>query len=256
MKYVRFQAEHGQINLGILKNGKIQKLEGDFFEEGKVVDEEYDLNCVRLLAPICPGKIIGIGANYRSFLDANKRDYPLRPKLFVKPSTTVIGDHDSILCPDSNHKICFEGEIGVVIRRKCSCISAENAKDYIFGYTCINDVTDRTMLEEDGIWDRGKGLDTFLPMGPCIEDEVDGMDVMLETRVNGTVRQHMSTSDMYFGIPELLAYISRHITLCPGDVIATGTPNGAGAFHIGDVVEIEIEGIGVLTNKMIERGVL
>ena len=123
----------------------------------------------------------------------------------------------------------------------------------VFGYTCVNDVTDRTMLEEDGIWDRGKGVNTFFPIGPCITDEIDGMNVELETRVNGEVRQHRNTSDMYFSISQLIAYISNYMTLNPGDVIATGTPVGTGCLNILDTVEVEIKGIGILRNQMIER---
>ena len=127
--------------------------------------------------------------------------------------------------------------------------------DYIFGYTCINDVTDRTMVAEDGIWERGKGSDTFAPIGPCIttKDELDGMDALIETRLNGKVVQHMKSSDMFFDIHKLIEYISRTMTLEPGDIIATGTPVGAGVMNIGDEIEIEIEKIGVLKNRFAER---
>lgn len=253
MRYVRFQIGSGMINTGIQNGDTIRRVEGSLFGPFRVTFEEYDLNSIRILPPLCPGKIVGIGANYRSFLDSMKREYPSRPKIFLKPSSSIIADGEDIICPNPTHVVTFEGELGVVIGKPCSHVPEKNAMSYVFGYTCINDLTDRTMLEEDGIWTRGKGLDTFSPIGPCITDETDGMDIMIETRVNGRVMQHMSTADMYFSISELISYISRHMTLLPGDLIATGTPAGSGPLSIGDSVEVEIEGIGVLHNKMIER---
>ena len=253
MKYIRFRVGNGPVCSGILKGGQVRRLEGDIFHGYRETFEEYELQSVRLLAPVQPGKIVGVGANYRSFLDAKKREYPKHPRIFLKPASSVIGNQEKILCPDGSHEVHFEGELGVVIGKICSKVSEKKAMDYVFGYTCINDVTDRTMLEEDGIWARGKGADTFAPVGPCITDEIDGMHVELETRVNGEVRQHDNTSDMYFTIPQLIAYISDSMTLNPGDVIATGTPVGTGRLNLQDTVEVEIQGIGILKNQMIER---
>ena len=253
MKYVRFQIGGGIINTGILYGNHIRRVEGSLFGPVRMTFEEYDLKKIRIMPPLYPGKIVGIGANYRSFLDSTKREPPSRPKIFLKPSSSVIADGEDIICPDPSHVVSFEGELGVVIGKPCTRVPEKNAMSCVFGYTCINDLTDRTMLEEDGIWARGKGLDTFSPVGPCITDETDGMDLMIETRVNGRVMQHMSTADMYFSIPELISYISRHMTLLPGDLIATGTPAGSGCLSIGDTVEVEIQGIGALHNKMIER---
>lgn len=254
MRYVRFQVGNGPANFGILTGGRIRRLKGGLFENCQPTFEEYDFQNTRILAPLNPGKIVGIGANYRSFLDAAKKEYPKRPKIFLKPSTSVIGNGESIVCPDAGHRIHFEGELAVVIGRVCSQVSEKEALSYVFGYTCFNDVTDRTMMDEDGIWTRAKGQDTFSPMGPCIvAGEVDGMNLMLETRVNGEIRQHMNTSDMYFSIPELISFVSKNMTLLPGDVIATGTPVGAGPIAVGDTVEVEIEQIGLLTNRMMER---
>lgn len=253
MKYVRFQIGNGPANTGILKGDRIRRVEGRLFDDCRVTFEEYDLKSTRILPPLWPGKIVGIGANYRSFLDSMKREYPSHPKMFLKPSTSVIGDGEHIICPNRDHVISFEGELGVVIGKPCSHVSQKNAMSYVFGFTCINDLTDKTMLLEDGIWSRGKGLDTFSPIGPCITDETDVLDLTIQTRLNGQVQQHMSTLDMYFSVPELISYISRHMTLLPGDLIATGTPAGSGPLSVGDTVEVEIEGIGVLHNKMIER---
>ena len=253
MRYIRFQIGNGPASYGVLRGDQVRRLDGDIFHGYRETFEENELQSVHLLAPVNPGKIIGIGANYKSFLDAKKREYPKRPRIFLKPASSIIGDRDAIICPDKSHEIHFEGELGVIIGKTCSQISEENAMSNVFGYTCVNDVTDRTMLEEDGIWDRGKGVNTFFPIGPCITDEIDGMNVELETRVNGEVRQHRNTSDMYFSISQLIAYISNYMTLNPGDVIATGTPVGTGCLNILDTVEVEIKGIGTLRNQMIER---
>ncbi len=256
MRYVRFRiGEHGQDMTGIIYAEHIRRLDGDILSGYTETFEEYELSGAKLLPPIIPGKVVGIAANYRSFLDAKGQPYPERPRMFLKPSSSVIGTGEDIICPDMTHEVAFEGEIAVVIGKRCSRVTADNAMDYVFGYTCINDVTDRTMVAEDGIWERGKGADTFAPIGPCIisVDELDGMDALIETRLNGNVVQHMKTSDMLFGIPEIIEYVSRTMTLDPGDIIATGTPVGAGKMEIGDEIEIEIEKIGVLKNRFSER---
>lgn len=252
MNYVRFQVGNGPAYFGSLEGERVRRLTGCPFEDCQSTFEEYDYRNVRILAPLIPGKIVGVGANYKSFLDGAGKEYPSRPRIFLKPSTSVIGGGEEIRCTDETHRIHFEGELAVVIGKPCRCVPEQEALSYVFGYTCINDVTDRTMMVEDGIWARGKGQDTFAPMGPCIvTGEVDGGKLMLETRVNGEVRQHMSTSDMLFSVPELISFISRGMTLLPGDVIATGTPVGAGAMSVGDIVEVEIEQIGVLKNRFV-----
>lgn len=256
MRYVRFRAgEHSPEMTGVIYGEHIRRIEGDILSGYTDTFEEYELSAVKLLAPILPGKVVGIAANYKSFLDAKGQEYPKRPRLFLKPSSSVIGTEDDIICHDTTHEVAFEGEIAVVIGQRCSHATADTAMDYVFGYTCINDVTDRTMIAQDGIWERGKGADTFAPMGPCIttKDELDGMDALIETRLNGQVVQHMKSSDMLFGICEIIEYVSRTMTLEPGDIIATGTPVGAGVMHTGDEIEIEVEKIGVLKNRFAER---
>lgn len=253
MKYVRFCDVKGQVGTGFLCGQEIQELEGDVFAQYRLTGRTCRLGDVRLMSPCTPGKIIGVGANYRSHLKSKNMDPPACPRIFIKPGTAVIGTGEVICCPDLSHTIHFEGELAVVIGKRCSGVPKENALDYVFGYTCINDVTDRTMIEEDGQWTRGKGADTFAPLGPLITDEIDGGNVMLETRVQGSVRQHMSTSDLYFSIPCLIAFISKDMTLYPGDIIATGSPAGMGPFKAGETVEVEIQGIGVLKNEMINR---
>lgn len=253
MKYVRYEDTDGKIYYGILQDHSVQRLEGELFGEHRLGDVTTDLSLVRLLAPCIPGKVVGVGANYMSHLLNKNIPIPAQPRIFFKPGTSVIGPMDDILCPDPKDEIHFEGELGVVIKKPCKGVLRENALDYVFGYTCLNDVTDRTMLDADIQWARAKGSDTFCPMGPVISDEVNCFDVLLETRVNGEVRQHMSTADLVFDVPALIEFISRSITLYPGDVIATGSPAGMGRMLPGQTIAIEIEGIGILQNTMIAK---
>lgn len=250
MKYVRFCSPDGHVGRGILSGQEIGELEGDIFSQYRLIGRKYGLREAKLLPPCEPGKIVGVGANYKSHLSSKHMDPPSCPRLFIKPGSSVIGPDDRIICPDPAHTIHFEGELAVVMGKRCSKVPEEKALDHVFGYTCINDVTDRTMLEEDGQWTRGKGADTFAPLGPVIADGIDGGNLILETRVQGQVRQHMSTSDLYFPIPYLISFISTYMTLYPGDMIATGSPVGMGPLKVGETVEVEIQGIGILKNKM------
>lgn len=250
MKYIRYEYQ-GETSFGILEDGCVSKLSGNYIEGAKKVGEVIPVDKVTLLEPCIPGKIVGVGANYKSFLDFKKREYPDHPRIFQKPKTAVIKSGDAIRLPDVSHEIHYEGELAVVIGKKCSHVKSVDAKEYIFGYTCINDVTDETMFKEDVIWARGKGCDTFAPIGPVVTDELDPESAVLETRLNRQVVQHMNTADMYFHIPILIEFISEYMTLEPGDIIATGTPVGVGCLHPGDVVEVIIEGIGTLSNPVI-----
>lgn len=250
MKYIRYQ-QNEDAAFGILENEVIYELNGDYIAGAEKTGKTVPLNEVTLLAPYVPGKIIGVGANYKSFLDAKKRDYPVRPRIFQKPRTAVIHMGEPICLPDPSHEIHYEGELAVVIGKTCSHVKKENSMEYIFGYTCINDVTDETMFKEDVIWARGKGCDTFAPLGPVVvTDEIDPENAMLKTVLNGKVVQNMNTSDMHFHIPALIEFISQYITLEAGDIIATGTPVGVGCLHPGDLVEVSIEGIGTLRNPV------
>lgn len=249
MKYIRYRYE-GKKYFGELEGDIVYELNGDYLFGAQRTGVSRPRGEVELLVPYMPGKIIGVGANYRSFLDAKKMEYPVRPRIFQKPRTAVIRSGGAIRLPDLSHAVSYEGELAVVIGKRCSKVKSGEAMDYVFGYSCINDVTDQTMTKEDMIWARGKGCDTFAPIGPVVTDEIDPEDAMLETRVNGKVVQHMSTSDMHFHIPALIEFISAYITLEPGDMIATGTPAGADLMHPGDVVEISIEGIGSISNPV------
>jgi len=249
MKYIRYEYD-GKECFGELKNDVVYELSGDYIFGGARTGVSLPLAQVELLVPCVPGKVVGVGANYKSFLDAKKREYPVRPRIFQKPKTAVIKSGEAICLPDPTHEVHYEGELAVVIGKRCSKAKSAEAMDYIFGYTCINDVTDETMFKEDVIWARGKGCDTFAPIGPVVTDEIDPEDAMLETKLNGEVVQHMNTSDMNFHIPALIEFISTYMTLEPGDIIATGTPVGVGCLHPGDVVEVSIEGIGGISNPV------
>jgi len=214
--------------------------------------EEVELKKVELLAPSDPSKIVCVGLNYREHARELNQKVPDEPIIFLKPPTAVISPGESIIYPRQSKRMDYEGELGVVIGKKCKDISAKDVDQYILGYTCFNDVTARDLQQKDGQWTRAKSFDTFAPFGPWI-DESGSMDVgnmRIQTRVNGEVKQKSNTSDLIFNVPKLVEFISGIMTLLPGDVIATGTPPGVGPVQKGDVIEVEIEGIGILKNPV------
>jgi 2-keto-4-pentenoate hydratase/2-oxohepta-3-ene-1,7-dioic acid hydratase in catechol pathway len=179
---------------------------------------------------------------------------PSVPLIFLKPTTAVIGPDDEIVLPRGSGRVDYEGELGVVIGRKAKDVPKNRVNGYILGYTCVNDVTERHIQKADGQWTRAKGYDTFAPIGPWIETDVDPNDLKLETSLNGGTRQSARTSDLIFGVADVVSFISNVMTLLPGDVIATGTPSGIGRMSPGDVVEVSIEGIGTLRNFVVAQG--
>lgn len=204
-----------------------------------------------LLAPVAPSKIVCVGRNYRDHAAELGNDVPAEPLLFLKPPSSLLAPGATVEMPSMSKRIDFEGELAVVIGKHCRKMAeGEDARQYVRGYTCLNDVTARDIQKSDPQWTRGKGFDTFCPVGPVVTDEIDPLsaNVSLTTRVNGDAKQHGETRDFIFDIPHLLRYISACMTLEPGDVIATGTPAGVGALNAGDVVEVEIAGIGILRN--------
>jgi 2-keto-4-pentenoate hydratase/2-oxohepta-3-ene-1,7-dioic acid hydratase in catechol pathway len=254
MRIVRFLAR-GRARYGILDRNLIRGLRGSPYlhfhhlNSSSVFDgSSYALDKVRLLAPCLPSKIVCLGLNYRSHIEEMKLPMPSVPLIFLKPSTAVIGPGDKIILPPDWKRIDYEGELGVVLGKKAKDVPEETAKEYMLGYTCFNDVSDRQAQAADGQWTRAKGYDTFAPIGPWIETEVNPDNLKLETYLNGELRQSASTSDLLFGISKLINFISGIMTLLPGDVIATGTPSGVGPMNPGDVVEVRIENIGTLKN--------
>ncbi|WP_457206003.1 fumarylacetoacetate hydrolase family protein [Nocardioides sp. P5_C9_2] len=224
----------------------------------KLLDQQYRLEDVRLLAPVLPrSKVVGIGRNYAAHAAELGHELPAEPLMFLKPNTSVVGPGDPIFYPRQTQDLHYEGELAVVIGRICRDVPPEQATDVIHGYTIANDVTARDLQKSDVQFTRAKGFDSFCPLGPWIETDLDPQTfvdgVRIQTHVNGDVRQDGTTADLIFDIPSLIAHVSSVMTLLPGDVILTGTPEGVGPMEVGDEVEVSIAGIGTLVNKVAQR---
>jgi 2-keto-4-pentenoate hydratase/2-oxohepta-3-ene-1,7-dioic acid hydratase in catechol pathway len=215
----------------------------------------YPVDDVRLLAPVLPSKIVAIGRNYLEHARELGNEPPEEPLIFLKPSTAVIGPADAIVRPDQlSQRVDYEGELAIVFGRLCRDVPPARVPEVIFGYTCANDVTARDLQASDGQWARAKGFDTFCPLGPWIETDMDASDVQLTTAVNGEVKQDSRTSLLIHGIATLVSYVTSVMTILPGDVLLTGTPAGVGPLVAGDSVSVSIEGIGTLTNRVVDSG--
>lgn len=253
MKLVRFR-DDVRIRTGVVEGDVIRVLSGTFFENPVPSGGEVAVSGVRLLAPVIPSKVVAVGRNYVAHAQELGNEVPEEPLIFLKPSTSVIGPGDPIPLPPESRRVDHEAELAVVIGRLCRRVTEEDAPKYVLGYTCGNDVTARDLQERDGQWTRAKGFDGFCPLGPWVESELDPSDLQVACRVNGEVRQSGRTSAMAFPPPALVSYISQVMTLLPGDVILTGTPAGIGPLSDGDDVEVEVEGIGVLSNTVVRGG--
>ncbi len=231
----------------------IAVLKGDPLYAGlELTGEKVPLEDVRLLAPVIPrSKVIGIGKNYAKHAAEMGGDVPESPLTFLKPNTSVVGPGDPIVYPKQTHDLHYEGELAVVIGRICRDLSPEDVSKVIFGYTCANDVTARDLQQSDGQWARAKGFDTFCPLGPWIETHLDPSNLTVRTSLDGEIMQDGSTSDMVFDVPTLVAHVSSFMTLLPGDVILTGTPEGVGPMQVGSTVSVTIGGIGTLVNQVV-----
>ena len=217
-------------------------------------NKEYPLGEVRLLSPVLPrSKVVGIGRNYAAHAAELGHDLPEEPLMFLKPNTSVVGPGDPVFYPRQSQEVHFEGELAVVIGRICRDVPAEKAADVIQGYTVANDVTARDLQRSDVQFTRAKGFDSFCPLGPWIETELDVSELRVQTFLNGDLKQDGSTKDMIFDVPALVAHVSSVMTLLPGDVILTGTPEGVGPMQVGDEVEVSVSGIGNLTNQVKQR---
>lgn len=250
MKFLRFQLENEKTSFGLLQENKVLEIEGDIFgEEYRIAKTEHNIKELKLLPPCCPSKIVAVGLNYRDHAEEMEKTPPEEPMLFMKPSTAVIGHEDKIMYPEHmSSRVDYEGELAVVIGRRARWVKESEALEYVFGYSCINDVTARDLQAKDVQYTRAKGFDSFAPIGPVIETELDPADLQISTFLNEERKQHSRTSNLIFSVPRLISFISHVMTLFPGDIIATGTPAGIGSMRIGDKVEVEIEGIGVLRN--------
>lgn len=251
MKIARF-SHNDAIRYGIVDEQELVVLAGDpMFAGFETTGERVPLADAALLAPVIPrSKVVCVGKNYHDHAAEMGGVAPEEPLLFLKPNTSVIGPGDAIVRPTLSERTEYEGEFAVVIGRIAKNVKAENALDYVFGYTVANDVTARDLQKKDGQWTRGKGFDTFCPLGPVIETDFDQDDATIETRVNGEKRQSAPLSDMIHSVEEIIEYASAVFTLLPGDVILTGTPAGVGTFVAGDTVEVEISGLGILRNSV------
>jgi len=251
VKIARFSHQDG-IRYGILDEDELVVLDGDpLFAGYETTGERIPVADAALLAPVIPrSKVVCVGRNYHDHAAEFGNVAPEEPLLFLKPNTAVIGTDDAIVRPPISERTEFEGELVAVIGRIAKNVRAEDALGHVFGYTVGNDVTARDLQRKDGQWTRGKGFDTFCPLGPVIETEFDAAASRIETRVNGELRQQAPLTDMIHSVADIIAYASAVFTLLPGDVIMTGTPAGVGEIVAGDTVEVEVSGIGILRNTV------
>lgn len=253
MRIARY-AVGDDVGFGIVHdNETIEKIVGHPFGEITSTGRAAPLEAVRLLAPVLPTKVVAVGRNYVEHARELGNEVPDEPMIFLKPSTSVIGPGDPIQLPWQSEQVEHEAELAVVIGRLCRDVPEDRVPEVVLGYTCANDVTARDLQRIDGQWGRAKGFDTFCPLGPWIETSLDLDDSDITCLVNGEVRQAGSTGDMVRGVPELVSWISSIMTLLPGDVILTGTPAGVSPLRAGDTVSVSIDGIGTLTNPVIDR---
>lgn len=254
MKIVRVDSNVDDITYGAVEPEGIRLHLGSPFVAWEPTETVVRWDQARLLAPVIPTKVIAVGRNYVEHAEELNSAVPEEPAIFLKPPTSVIGPLQTIRIPEESENVHHEAELAVVVGKVARDVKIEDAGSYILGYTAANDVTARDLQRADVQWTRAKGFDTFCPLGPAIDTDLDPLEGLQVTcRVNGELRQSGSTADMVFGVSELLSYVSRVMTLLPGDVILTGTPAGVGPIKPGDKVEVEIEGIGVLMNPVLAR---
>lgn len=251
MKIFRFLYQ-GAARQGILDQEELVILEEEAKLQVSAGGKRVKFSEVRLLPPVNPSKVVALGLNYRDHAKEMNLPIPQEPILFIKPSTSVIGPGEPIIYPAGGItvRVDYEAELGIVIGKLCRNVKAAEALDYILGYTCVNDVTARDLQAKDGQWTRAKSFDTFCPIGPCIETELDPADLKVQAVLNGKTVQDSTTRELVFAVPEIIYQVSRVMTLLPGDVIATGTPPGIGPLKPGDAITVHVQGIGLLNNRV------
>ena len=249
MIFLRFEFQ-SEPQYGVIDRHQVTPISPHPFGAYEEIDDPVSLADIRILPPVLPGKIVAVGMNYRAHVKEMGREIPDEPVLFMKPPSGVIGSQDPIIYPKISSRVDHEAELAVVMKKKAKSVSEKDALDFVLGYTCINDVTARDLQKKDGQWTRAKGFDSFAPIGPWIVTDLDPGRLPIECLLNGLVKQKGNTQDMIFGVPRLISFISQVMTLEPGDVIATGTPPGIGPMQPGDLVDVRIEGIGVLRNTV------
>jgi len=250
MKIYRYRYNN-KTDYGVLKEDRLFKVIGSIYKRFELAENGIPISETTLLPPVVPSKIVAVGRNYKEHADERGRPVPEEPLLFLKPPSAVIGPDDIIIYPKMSKRVDYEGELALIIKKKTSHLSEEdNVLSYILGYTCFNDITARDLQDKDGQWARAKSFDTFAAVGPCIATGLDPEKIRLKTFLNGKLHQSGNTRNFIFPVPELIRFISRVMTLFPGDIITTGTPSGIGPMNPGDRVDVQIEGIGTLTNKV------
>jgi 2-keto-4-pentenoate hydratase/2-oxohepta-3-ene-1,7-dioic acid hydratase in catechol pathway len=250
MNIVRFKAPDGGEHYGIIEAETVRELTGTPFKNIEYTGLDFDPQAVQLLAPCQPSKIVCLGVNYHGHAREMNHKIPDAPLIFLKPSTAVIGPEADILYPPMSHRVDYEAELAVVIKKPVWRVSREAARDCILGYTCFNDVTARDLQKQDGQWARAKGFDTFAAVGPWISTTADPAALTVESYLNGERKQYGNTADLIYPVDYLIHFISHVMTLLPGDVVATGTPSGIGPMQPGDTIEIKIDGVGTLRNQV------
>ena len=250
-RFVRIVTPDGE-KFGRENENVIDLLSAQPWDDKTEVCGKIDKENVELIAPCNPGKIICLGINYKAHGDEFGHSLPEDPLIFMKAVSSVIGPEENIIYPPYwTKRVDYEAELAIVVGKKAKCVKKEKIDDYIFGYTCLNDVTARDLQRKDGQWIRAKSFDTFCPIGPAIVTNLDPSSLNIRSYVNGELRQNSNTSFMIFDVPTIFEFVSHVMTLEPGDIIATGTPEGIGALTPGDVVEVEVEGIGRLKNSVV-----
>jgi 2-keto-4-pentenoate hydratase/2-oxohepta-3-ene-1,7-dioic acid hydratase in catechol pathway len=252
MKLARF-AHKGKVAYGVVEDEGVRPITGDIFGERRTDGNPIPLTAVKFLVPTSPSKVLALGMNYRTHAAELKLEIPDEPLFFYKPLSALIGMRDCIQYPPQSQRVDYEAEMAFVIGKEAKNVPVNRALEYVLGYTCFNDVTARDIqFKKPPIeFVKSKGFDTFGGVGPWIETEIEPGNLKIECLVNGTVKQAGNTSDLIFGVAETLSYISHIMTLCPGDIIATGTPSGIGPLSVGDVVSVRLEGVGTLENTVV-----
>lgn len=255
MKILRY-LRGGKVSCGIADpgSGRIRAIEGDPFGDFRVLGDAGAIDDVRVLAPVVPSKIVAVGLNYRDHAREMGKAIPAEPLLFLKAPSALNDPRGDVVYPRQSRRVDHEAELAVVIGRRAKDVPAASARSVILGYTAINDVTARDLQARDGLYARAKGFDTFAPLGPWVETDIDPGALAVRCLVNGQVRQDGNTREMAAGVFDLVEYVSHIMTLFPGDVIATGTPPGVGPVEVGDEMRVEVEGIGSLTNRVVAPG--
>jgi 2-keto-4-pentenoate hydratase/2-oxohepta-3-ene-1,7-dioic acid hydratase in catechol pathway len=252
MKIYRYSYRNKRF-YGVLKEDLLHPVVGSIYRKFELKRKGVPISDVFMLPPVKPSKIVAIGRNYKDHAAEMGKPLPKEPLIFLKPPSALVGPNEIIIYPDMSKRVDYEGELAVVIRKKAHRLTDDaNVDPYILGYSCFNDVTARDLQRKDVQFTRGKSFDTFAALGPCIATDVDPSSLRLKTFLNGKLKQSGNTKNLIFPIPYLVKFISQVMTLNPGDIIATGTPAGIGPMNPGDRVDVQIEGIGVLSNRVLK----